>query len=252
MESRKNHNISSNETELTVVIPVYNEAENIEPLFLELFPVLSSLDKNFEVLYIDDASSDGSVSVLEELSKSYSELRMVRHRTNCGQSAAIATGFANARGGVIVTMDGDQQNDPADIPLLLDALKDADAVCGVRRKREDNWIRRISSRIANGFRNWITGDNISDAGCACRAMRRDVLRELPVFNGMHRFLPTLLRLQGYTVTEISVNHRPRIRGISKYGIGNRMFRGIVDCFAIRWWRMRCLPGDRADGEDREG
>lgn len=243
--------MSASETELTVIIPVYNEAENIGHLFDELFPVLRGLDRVFEVICIDDASTDNSTSVLDELAQKYTELKVVRHILNCGQSAASATGFASARGSVIITMDGDQQNDPADIPMLLNALDSVDAVCGVRKKREDDWVKRISSRIGNGFRNMVTGDNISDAGCALRALRKDALKELPVFNGMHRFLPTLLRLQGYTVKEISVNHRPRTRGVTKYGIGNRMFRGLVDCFAIRWWKRRCLPGRRTLYRDRE-
>ena len=133
----------------------------------------------------------------------------------------------------------------------LRALEGADAVCGVRRKREDDWVKRISSRVANRFRNRVTGDTISDAGCTFRALKAETLREIPVFNGMHRFLPTLLRLQGYKVVEILVNHRPRTRGKSKYGIGNRMFRGLIDCFAIRWWRRRCVPANRTSTDNRK-
>lgn len=239
------------EIELSVVIPIYNEEENIEPLLEELFPILRNTRRTFEVICVDDSSTDNSLSVLKEMKKIYPELRIIRHRINSGESAAGATGFAYARGSVIITIDGDQQNDPADIPSLLEALEDADAVCGTRGKREDDWVKRISSRIANGFRNRITGDVISDAGCTFRALRTTALGEIPVFNGMHRFLPTLLRLQGYRVKEISVNHRPRTRGKSKYGIGNRMFRGLVDCFAMRWWRRRCLLGDRVHIEDRK-
>jgi dolichol-phosphate mannosyltransferase len=236
--------------DISVVIPVYNEEENLMPLLDELFPILRESGKGFEVICIDDASKDNSFSVLEGIKKVYAELRIVRHKLNCGESAAEATGFAHAKGDVIVTIDGDQQNDPADIPLLLEALDHADAVCGVRRKREDDWVKRISSKIANGFRNWATKDAVSDAGCTFRALKRNALKEIPVFNGMHRFLPTLLRLQGFTVTEVSVNHRPRTRGESKYGIGNRMFRGLIDCFAMIWWRRRCLPGNRANIEDK--
>ncbi|CAB1055654.1 Glycosyl transferase, group 2 family [Olavius sp. associated proteobacterium Delta 1] len=144
----------------------------------------------------------------------------------------------------VVTMDADQQNDPADIPTLLEASKEADAVCGIRQNRQDDWVRRISSRIANGFRNWVTQDDIADAGCTFRAVRRVALGEIPVFKGMHRFLPTLLRLQGFKVIEIPVNHRPRTRGESKYGVRNRLFRGLIDCFAILWFRKRCFPANR--------
>ena len=229
---------------LSVVIPVYNEEGNLEPLLDELFPVLSSTGSAFEVICVDDASTDDSFAELLKLKQKFAELRIVQHRLNCGESAGQATGFTNARGEWIVTMDADQQNDPADIPALLEASKHADAVCGIRQKREDDWIKRISSRIANGFRNWVTSDIIADAGCTFRVIRRDALREIPVFNGMHRFLPTLLRLQGFEVVEVSVNHRPRTRGESKYGIGNRVFRGLIDCFAILWFRKRCFPGNR--------
>jgi dolichol-phosphate mannosyltransferase len=243
--------MASSGIELSVVIPIYNEEENVGPLLEELFPVLRDTGKTFEVLCIDDASTDSSVSVLKEQQKKYAELRIIRHSINSGESAAGATGFANAGGSMIITIDGDQQNDPADIPVLLKSLERADAVCGVRRKREDDWVKRISSRVANRFRNRVTGDTISDAGCTFRALKADTLREIPVFNGMHRFLPTLLRLQGYKVVEILVNHRPRTRGESKYGIGNRMFRGLIDCFAIRWWRRRCVPANRVLSDNRK-
>jgi len=234
---------------LSVVIPVYNEQDNLKPLLEELFPVLNDIGRTFEVICVDDASTDRSFSVLQELQKKFAELRIIQHTLNCGESAGEATGFAHARGDWIVTMDADQQNDPADIPALLAAPKDADAVCGIRRRREDDWVKRISSRVANGFRNRVTKDTISDAGCTFRALRREALREIPVFNGMHRFLPTLMRLQGFTVVEIGVNHRPRTLGESKYGVGNRMFRGLVDCFAILWWRKRCLPTKRYRSEN---
>jgi len=238
---------------LSVVVPVYNEEENLRPLLSELFPILQGLGKGFEVICVDDGSVDKSLSVLREIKKRFTELRIIRHRFNCGESAAEATGFSHARGNLVVTMDADQQNDPADIPSLLGHLENADAVCGVRRRREDDWVKRISSRIANGFRNWITRDKTIDAGCTFRALKKEALKEIPVFNGMHRFLPTLLRLQGFKVIETPVNHRPRVRGESKYGIGNRMFRGIVDCIAICWWRRRCLPGKRCLNEEvKEG
>ena len=230
---------------ISIVIPVYNEEDNLEPLLDELFPVLIQIGCGFEVICIDDASTDGSSAVLQDLKdKKFPELRIVTHSINCGESAGQATGFANAHGDWIITMDADQQNDPADIPALLEAGKEVDAVCGIRQQREDDWVKRISSRIANGFRNRVTKDVIADAGCTFRAVKKEALREVPVFNGMHRFLPTLLRLQGFKVTEIPVNHRPRIRGESKYGIGNRMFRGLVDCFAILWFRKRCFPTKR--------
>ncbi len=233
---------------LSLVIPIYNEEENITPLLAELVPILEKLKRNFEVICINDASTDDSLEALEDLQENYPQLRVVPHNVNCGESAATATGFQRAQGKFIVTMDGDLQNDPADIPALLDLIerKNLAAVCGVRRKREDDWVKRLSSRTANMVRNIITGDQIADAGCTFRALRREALREVPVFNGMHRFLPTILRFQGYQVDEILVNHRPRTMGISKYGVGNRLLRGLIDCIAMRWWQKRCVPATRSD------
>ncbi len=231
---------------LSVVIPIYNEEENVTPLLAELVPILEKLERDFEVICINDASTDNSLSTLEELKERYPQLKVIQHTVNCGESAATATGFQLARGEYIVTMDGDLQNDPADIPALLHLIdqRELAAVCGIRRKREDDWVKRLSSRTANAVRNLITGDDISDAGCTFRALRRETLHEIPVFNGMHRFLPTILRFQGYEVEEILVNHRPRTMGVSKYGVGNRMFRGLIDCIAMRWWQKRVVPAER--------
>ena len=235
--------------DLSVVIPVFNEEDNLEPLLKELEGVLAGLGRSYEVLCIDDCSTDRSLEVLKQLKATRPWLRILRHGVNSGESAAEATGFEHANGDIIITMDADQQNDPHDIPALLDSLKDEIvAVCGVRRKREDDLVKRLSSRTANVFRNWATGDRISDAGCTFRALRRHALREVLVFNGMHRFLPTMLRLQGYKVVEILVNHRPRVKGLSKYGVGNRVWRGLVDCFAMRWYRRRCVRGARFESE----
>lgn len=241
--------------ELSVVIPVFNERENLCPLLEELESRLRPLNRSFEVLCVDDRSTDDSLEVLRQLQGSRPWLRVVRHGVNSGESAAGATGFRFARGEIVVTMDADMQNDPADIPPMLEEL-DANtaAVCGVRRKREDNFVRRVSSKVANGFRNWMTGDRIADAGCTFRVLRRSTLHDLPVFNGLHRFLPTILRWQGFQVKERVVNHRPRTRGQSKYGVGNRMWRGILDCLAMRWYRRRCVSARRvmADPETTAG
>ena len=238
-------NDTNSKVDLSVVMPVFNEEDNLEPLIAELEDVLNKTGHSFEILCVNDCSTDNSLAVIQRLQQAKPYLRVVNHRVNSGESAGEATGFEHARGDIIITIDADQQNDPADIPALLGALKDdVHAVCGVRRTREDDWVRRLSSRIANGFRNGMTGDRIADAGCTYRALRRSALHEVPVFNGMHRFLPTLLRLQGYNAVEILVNHRPRTRGKSKYGVGNRMWRGIVDCFAMRWFRARRIRGER--------
>jgi glycosyltransferase involved in cell wall biosynthesis len=236
---------SNSPVEISVVLPVFNEEENLAPLVREIEQALKGLGMPFEILCVDDHSTDGSLEVARALARERSSIRVLAHRVNCGQSAAYATGFREARGALIVTMDADGQNDPADIPSLLRELDPGTAaVCGIRRKRADRLVKRIASRIANRFRNAVTGDRIEDAGCTFRVLRRSALRELPVFNGMHRFLPTLLRLQGYGVKEIPVNHRPRTRGEAKYGIRDRLWRGLADCVAIRWYRRRCFPAER--------
>lgn len=230
---------------ISIVFPVYNEIDNLRPLLEELEPVLRRLGLDHEILCVDDCSTDGSLDLLLELRKNHPALRVVPHRVNCGESAANATGFNHARAPVIIIMDADLQHDPEDIPRMLAALKpDVAAVCGIRSKREDDWVKRFSSRTANRFRNLLTGDRIADAGCTFRALRRDALGELPVYNGMHRFLPTMLRLQGYKVVEMPIRHRPRTRGQSKYGVGNRLWRGILDCLAMRWYRWRVVPAER--------
>ena len=237
--------------DLSVVIPVFNEEENLEAVITELEQVMNGLGRSYEILCIDDKSTDGSLSLLRRLHEERPSLRVLCHLKNYGESAGEATGFASARGEVIITMDADQQNDPADIPALLDALtEDVAAACGIRSIREDDWVKRVSSRIANRFRNLVTGDRIRDAGCTFRALRREALREVPVFNGMHRFLPSILRMQGYRVVEVTVHHRPRLRGKSKYGIGNRLFRGIADCLAMRWYKERRIPAERTSGDGK--
>ena len=242
--------MENNRPSLSVVIPVFNEEDNLRPLLEELAAVLRPLGRGFEILCVDDASTDRSVPVLNELKTVHPELRVLRHRVNSGESAAQASGFAQARGDIVITMDADLQNDPHDIPMLLEALTpDVAAVAGVRRRRLDDSTRRLSSRIANGFRNVVTGDRIADAGCTFRALRRSALSELPVFNGLHRFIPTLLRLQGYKALEVLVNHRPRVHGKSKYGVGNRLWRGLRDCFAMRWFAARAVRGDRLMPEE---
>jgi dolichol-phosphate mannosyltransferase len=229
---------------LSVVIPAFNEAGNVTPLVDEVAAALATLEGGFEILVVDDASTDGTADVLRGLSRE--GLRPVFHLFNCGQSAAVASGFRAARGEWVATLDGDGQNDPADLPVMLERAiaEGADCATGVRRRRQDNFVRRISSRVANRFRDWITGDRVTDSGCGVRVVRRDALLEVPVFNGMHRFLPTLLRAQGFTVIEHPVNHRERLSGVSKYGVGNRLWRGIRDCFGVRWYLRRAVRARR--------
>ncbi|MEZ5616619.1 MAG: glycosyltransferase family 2 protein [Rhodocyclaceae bacterium] len=236
----------------SIVIPVFNEAENIEPMVREIQAAFAARPEPYEVIFVDDASSDDSPAVLQRLTiETGGVVRSLRHRRNFGQSAAVATGFGAARGEWIGTLDGDGQNDPADLPHMLDEVRrlGVDCVTGVRAKRRDNFIRKLSSRVGNGFRNWATGDRVTDSGCGVRVVRAACTRELPVFNGLHRFMPTLLKAKGYTVAERSVNHRPRLRGISKYGVHNRLWRGIRDCFGVRWFTARAVPARRVTGAE---
>jgi dolichol-phosphate mannosyltransferase len=206
---------------------------------------LHGLNAPFEVIVVDDGSTDGSLEVLRSLQATRPWLRVFQHRRNFGQSACYCTGFKLAHGELVITMDADRQHDPADIKPMLRALQgEVAAVCGVRAGRKDTWVRRLSSRVANGFASWAIGDPVVDAGCTFRIIRRTAVAELPVFNGQHRFLPTLLRYQGYQIARLNINHRDRPAGISKYGIGNRLWRGLVDCLGVRWYHKRCLPANR--------
>ncbi len=225
---------------LSVVIPVFNEAESLGPLWAELQPVLDGLRRSYEVIFVDDGSEDGSWEVLLSLHGQDPHVRLVRLRRNAGETAATDAGLRAAQGEVVVTMDADLQNDPKDIPVLLDHLPAWDAACGWRARREDSWVRRVSSRIANGVRNALTGEEIRDSGCTFRAIRRECLADLRLYAGFHRWLPTLLRLEGYRVIEVPVNHRARRFGESKYGIRNRMFRGLYDLLVVRWMKARHL------------
>ncbi|MFW6428458.1 MAG: glycosyltransferase family 2 protein [Desulfosalsimonas sp.] len=232
---------------ISAVIPVFNEEDNLESVLEELVGELTSLGVSFEVLFINDASTDRSLEVLDRLRAADGRIRVIRHRINSGESAAQATGFRLARGDLILTMDADGQNNPGDIPSLLEALQDnADCVCGVRARRNDTMVKQFSSWAANKFRNFLTRDRVADAGCTFRLMRKSALQEILVFNGMHRFIPTILKLQGYRVTEVPVEDRPRAGGVSKYGVGNRLWRGIMDCLAMRWYAKRALPAQRTE------
>jgi len=238
--------------DVSVVLPIFNEEGNLLSMLGEIDEVLRLSGKLYEIICVDDFSTDRSVAVVRSWQQSHTCVRLVRHRLNCGQSAAVASGFGRARGDIVVTLDADGQNDPADIPRYLEALKSGvDCVCGVRKDRQDPGLKQFASRIANRFRNWLTHETIEDAGCGFRAVRRRVLCEVPRFNGMHRFLPTLLRAQGYTVAEVPIRHRPRMHGVSKYGIHDRLWRGIRDCFAIRWYQARAFAGDRLIAESVE-
>jgi len=227
--------------DLSVVAPVFNERENLEPLVHELVQMLQPTGLDFEILLVDDGSSDGSAEQIAELARNgQGRVRGLHFRRNHGQTAAFDAGFKAARGRYVVTIDADLQNDPHDIPRLLEALERYDAAVGFRRARHDSWLRRVSSRVANTIRNRLSGDDIIDTGCSLKAFRRECLSGLKLFTGMHRFLPTLLRIEGYRVVQIPVGHRPRRAGTSKYGVGNRALRAFADLLAVRWMKKRRL------------
>ncbi|HOD79456.1 MAG TPA: glycosyltransferase family 2 protein [Syntrophorhabdus sp.] len=228
---------------LSIIIPVKDEGENIDILGNEINMAMENVTLPWECIWIDDGSTDTTVGELKKLSACDARHRLVILARNFGQSAALSVGFQNATGDILVTLDGDGQNDPADIPRLIEKLQKhgADMVNGVRQKRHDSFIRKISSRIANNFRDWVTGDRVTDVGCSVRVFKRECVKGIPVFKGMHRFLPTLVRMQGYThIMESLVNHRPRVRGKTKYGIQNRLWVGLADLAAVKWMQSRLV------------
>ena len=227
---------------------MFDERDNLEPLHAELSAALASVPGGVEFVYVDDGSRDGSAEALAGLAARDARVRVLRFAANCGQTAAFAAGFEAARGEVVATLDADLQNDPADLPRLLAALDGADVVNGVRQGRRDGFVRKLSSRVGNGFRNWVTHESVTDVGCSLRVMRAAYLRRVKLYRGMHRFLPTLLRLEGARVIELPVAHRPRRHGRSKYGIANRLFVGLADVFAVRWMQSRRLRWRLRDPE----
>ncbi len=237
---------------LSVVVPVRNEEENIAPLVREIVAALSG-HAEFEIVYVDDGSSDGTLQILKALQRELPLLRVVRHRFSCGQSSALATGVKHARHEWIATLDGDGQNDPHDIPALLAKLQDPtlpanlELIAGWRIKRQDSFVRRLSSRIANGVRSRLLKDATPDTGCGLKLFARETFLALPHFDHMHRFLPALVQRNGGAVVSVPVNHRPRQGGTSKYGIHNRLWVGIVDLFGVAWLQRRaCRPEIVAD------
>jgi dolichol-phosphate mannosyltransferase len=228
--------------DLSVVFPVYNEEENVPILLDEITAALEGRGWSFEIVAVDDGSVDRSLEVLQQSRAKHPNLRIITFEKNAGQTAALDAAWHAARGMLVVSLDADLQNDPADIPPMMKKLEEsgADMVIGVRVNRHDTWSRKMQSRIGNGVRNWITGDHITDTGCSLKLVRREAVERVKLFTGMHRFLPTLVRMQGYKVVEMPVNHRARKFGISKYGAMNRAFRGLADCFAVRWMGKRVL------------
>lgn len=229
---------------VSVVIPIKDERDNLSPLTEQLLKVLGAREESsrapFEILYVDDGSTDGSGPFLDALAEQHAEVTVLHFDRNYGQTSAFDAGFRQAAGELVVTMDGDLQFDPADIPKLLPLASRYDLVCGWRKDRHDNLVRKISSRIAFLARGLVMGDRIHDTGCSLKVFRRAVLERMPLFEGMHRFFPALAKMQGFTVTEVPVRHFPRAHGRSKYGIGNRLFKSLYDLLAVHWMQSRCL------------
>jgi glycosyltransferase involved in cell wall biosynthesis len=224
--------------EISVVVPVFNEAENLPILIPRLAKVLEPLGLSYEMIFVDDGSLDGSRSILKEMASRYPSLRIIGLKKNRGLSTALIAGIREALAERIVTLDSDLQNDPEDIPKLLEYLNQYDMATGWRHKRNDPWLKRVSSRIANAIRNHLSGETIKDSACTLRAFKKECLKDLPVFNGMHRFLPTLVKTRGYQVIEVPVSHHPRRFGKSNYNIRNRIGRSFIDLLAVRWMKHR--------------
>jgi glycosyltransferase involved in cell wall biosynthesis len=229
---------------VTLVAPVYNEKECIEEFVAEADAELKKLGRPYEIVCVDDGSKDGSRELLLGMKARFPSLRVVGLNKNSGQSAAFDAGIQFAKGEIVVLIDSDLQNDPADIGKLVAVLEGPDkptCAAGRRAKRQDTWFRRLQSRIANGVRIWLTKDAIKDTGCSLKAFRAEVLKRCKIYKGMHRFLTTLIRMEGGTVVEVDVNHRPRPKGTPKYGGGlGRTFVALHDAFAVRWMQKRYL------------
>ena len=233
---------------LSVVVPVRNEEDNVAELIFEIRKALKN-KIHYEMIYVDDGSTDHTYKNLINLQKTYKELRVIRHQKSCGQSTAVRTGVKHAQYDWIVTLDGDGQNNPKDIPELLKALKEGVELVGGNRRhsRRDTWIKRISSVIANGVRSWMLQDNTPDTGCGLKLFSKEAFLDLPYFDHMHRFLPALIKRRGGLIVSVPVSHRPRTHGHSNYGTIDRLLVGIVDLFGVAWLQRRSkLPHIKKD------
>ncbi|MBU6398941.1 MAG: glycosyltransferase family 2 protein [Verrucomicrobia bacterium] len=230
--------------DIAIIIPVYNEGANILPLTRELLAALGPQVRSCEVVFVDDASTDNTWEQIRQARDLDPRVRGLRHDRNSGQSAALWTGLQATASPIVATLDGDLQNDPADLPRLLTELEHAELVCGVRSKRQDNFVRRASSAVARWARRLVLGVDFADSGCSLRAFKRSALAGVFPFHGFHRFLPILVQGGGATTRELAVNHRPRVAGVSKYGVWNRLGRGVVDLLAMAWYQKRRLRPTR--------
>lgn len=232
--------MSAESIHYSCVVPAYNEEGSLPLLREELLPVLRELSKPFELVIVDDGSSDRTLEILKEYLQEIPELVVIAFDRNYGLSSAIDAGFKAARGEVIISLDCDLQNDPKDIPRLIEKLDEADMVLGWRAKRKDPFIKRASSKIANAVRNRFSKEQVHDSTCPLKVLKREVFLSFKMFNGLHRFLPTLAKLEGYTITEVRVAHQLRREGKSKFGVWNRLFKGLSDLRTVRWMKKNTL------------
>ena len=228
--------------DVSVVIPVYNERDNLMLLAERLFPAVSSLGCPHEVIFVNDGSTDGSGEILRTIKSEHPHVRVLHLDKNHGLTAAFDAGFKAARGQIVVTMDSDLQNDPEDIPALLSELRNGeyDVIIGWRKERKDKFLKRISSRIANSVRNVFAHESVPDSACSLKAFKRECIADMKLYNGMHRFFHALVTMEGYRVGQVVVRHHPRLHGKSKYNIRNRMVRAFVDLLAVVWMQKRAL------------
>lgn len=224
----------------SIVIPLKNEIGNIENLIEEIKPVMKILGEPWELICIDDGSTDGTLELLRNLSKDNPFLRIIAFKRNYGQSSAFEAGFKASNGKFIITLDGDGQNDPKDIPKLVELIPHCDIVCGIRSKRKDTLSKKITSKIANKVRNWLIDDGVQDTGCSLKVYRKASLDQIKLYQGMHRFLPALFKIQGFQIEQVPVNHRERLKGKSNYHFFNRSFNTVADLLAVRWMKKRHL------------
>ena len=233
-------NLTDRGLDISVVVPVYNEIDNLESLIQRVRATLDQMGLTWELLAVDDGSTDGSGERLDELAKTEEHIRVLHFQENCGQSAGLDAGFNNARGRLVALLDADLQTYPEDLPKLIEMLESekVDAVVGIRAERHDTGWKRFSSRFANGVRNRLTREDIQDTGCPIKIFRAEAIRSVKIFTGMHRFLPTLLRMEGFTVQQVPVRHTERTAGTSKYGTWDRAFSGLRDALAVRWMQDR--------------
>ncbi len=232
-------NNNGQDKQVTIIVPVLNEQENVPILFQEIETAMQTQQRTWQVLYIDDGSTDNSLQVIKELAENNPLVRYISFAKNCGQSAAFAAGFKAANTELVITIDADLQNDPADIPTMLNLFDQGyDMVIGWRKNRQDTTAKRFASKIANAIRNAISHETVRDTGCSLKVLRTSMAEDIPMFTGMHRFLPTLMKMQGAKVAEVAVNHRARVHGTSKYSTFGRATKAFVDLLAVRWMQSR--------------